>query len=200
MQFELFLGQIILVPWSWTPQGFLPCNGQLLAITQYQALFSLLGTTYGGDGSTTFALPNLNGRAPVGQGTLWGTSSNYQVGTGGGSEHTTLTLANLPAHTHTATFTSTGGSTTIAVTDEPATQTSPVGNMLAKGGSSGMSAATIYAPANSAAGGSLAGVSGSGGGTVAIDPTGGGAAAYTRSPFLVMNYLIATDGIYPIRA
>lgn len=86
------LAQIILWPGSWIPQGWLACNGQLIPISQNAALFSLLGTTYGGDGKTTFGLPNLNGRVPVGVGQISGGSNVYALGLIGGSESSQLSL------------------------------------------------------------------------------------------------------------
>ncbi len=98
---EPFLGQIMMVGFNFAPQGWALCNGQLLPIAQNTALFSLIGTYYGGDGRTTFALPNLQGRVPIHQGSSAGTS-NYAMGTNGGVEQVALQVNNLPAHTHTA--------------------------------------------------------------------------------------------------
>ncbi len=98
---EPFLGQILMVGFNFAPIGWALCNGQLLPISQNTALFSLLGTTYGGDGRTTFALPNLQGRVPIHQGESSGTS-NRVIGTSAGVEDVTLLVNNLPAHTHTA--------------------------------------------------------------------------------------------------
>ena len=89
-----FLGQLMLASWNYTTQGWAMCNGQLMAINQYQALFSLLGTTYGGNGIQTFALPNLQGRTPVGFG------NSIQLGQVGGEEFHTLSAAEVPGHTH----------------------------------------------------------------------------------------------------
>jgi microcystin-dependent protein len=96
-----FVGQILMVGFNFAPQGWALCNGQLLAIAQNQALFSLLGTYYGGDGMTNFALPNLQGRVPIHQGSIAG-GNNYVIGTSGGVEHVTLQVNNLPAHSHPA--------------------------------------------------------------------------------------------------
>lgn len=97
---EPFLGQILMVAFDFAPKGWALCNGQLLSTSQYAALFALLGATYGGDGVSTFALPDLRGRVPIqfGQGA---SLSNYSLGQTGGSETTKLTTTNLPAHTHT---------------------------------------------------------------------------------------------------
>ena len=96
-----FIGQILMVGFNFAPEGWALCNGQLLPIAEYTALFSLLGTMYGGDGRTTFALPNLQGRVPIHQGESSGTSS-YAIGMSGGVEKVTLLVNNLPAHNHTA--------------------------------------------------------------------------------------------------
>jgi len=92
---EPFLGQLALFPYGFVPQNWAACNGQLLPINQYQALFSLLGTTYGGNGTTTFALPNLQGRAPISQG------GAFTLGQSGGEEMHTLTINEVPNHNHT---------------------------------------------------------------------------------------------------
>lgn len=94
-----FIGQIVLFAGNFAPRSWAFCDGQLLAISQNTALFSILGTTYGGDGRTTFALPDLRGRVPVHAGTGPGLPT-YQLGSKGGNVQTTLVLANLPAHTH----------------------------------------------------------------------------------------------------
>jgi microcystin-dependent protein len=96
---EPFLGEVRIFPFNFSPRGWAFCNGQLLPINQNTALFSLLGTTYGGNGQTTFALPNLQGRTPIGFGQGPGLSS-YQLGEGGGVETVTLTQQQLPPHTH----------------------------------------------------------------------------------------------------
>lgn len=96
-----FLGQILMVGFNFAPKGWALCNGQLLSIAQNTALFSLLGTMYGGDGRTNFALPNLQGRVPIHQGESAGTSS-YVVGMSGGVDNVTLVVNNLPAHSHAA--------------------------------------------------------------------------------------------------
>jgi microcystin-dependent protein len=107
---EPFLGEIRLVPYSFAPKGWALCAGQLLPINQNQALFSLLGTTYGGNGQTNFALPDLRGRVPVGAGQAPGGSS-YALGAAGGQETVKLTSGQLPAHAHPVRASS-GGSTT----------------------------------------------------------------------------------------
>ncbi len=170
------LGQIIMVGFNFAPVGWASCNGQLLSISQNSALFSLLGTTYGGDGVNTFALPNLQSRFPVGMGQGAGLSS-YQQGQAGGHESVTITTNTLPAHTH-ATTVAVGISQTNASTDEAQ------GNVLA--------GATTYAPASSS-NGTLGGVS------ATIGATGGSQPLPVLNPYLAMNYIIATQGVYPSR-
>jgi microcystin-dependent protein len=102
---DQYLGQLLLVGFNYPPKGWAFCNGQLLAISQNQALFSLLGTTYGGNGVQNFALPNLQGRVAISP------SSNYVLGQSAGTETVTLTTAQLPAHTHTLTVSSASGGT-----------------------------------------------------------------------------------------
>ena len=96
---EPFIGEIRLVPYTFAPKGWALCAGQLLSISQNTALFSLLGTNYGGDGRTTFALPDLRGRTPVGAGTA-PAGSDYPLGATGGQEAVALTTPQLPAHAH----------------------------------------------------------------------------------------------------
>ena len=98
---QQFIGTVLLVPYNFEPNGYAFCDGQLLSISQNTALFSLLGTTYGGDGQSTFALPDLRGRVPVGQGQGPGLSART-VGDRGGEEQVTLTVSQLPAHSHAA--------------------------------------------------------------------------------------------------
>jgi microcystin-dependent protein len=125
---EPFLSEIKLMSFGFAPKGWAQCNGQLLPINQNQALFSLLGTTYGGDGRTTFALPNLQGRIPVHQG------NSHSLGEAGGEQAHTLSVNETPVHTHTAYATTSAGDSPI-----------PAGNFL--GG-----ADNFYAPlANSTA-------------------------------------------------
>ena len=109
-----FLGEILLFAGNFAPRGWALCEGQILPINQNQSLYSLLGTTYGGDGQTTFALPDLRGRAPVSQGT------GYPLGQKGGNATTTLTTANLPQ-----------APINLGVSNQAATETEPTGNVLA---------------------------------------------------------------------
>ncbi|RYY14457.1 MAG: phage tail protein, partial [Cytophagaceae bacterium] len=104
-----YLGEIRSIAFGFAPKGWALCNGQLLAVNQNQALFSLLGTTYGGNGQTTFALPNLQGRVPVGTGQLPG-GTTYTLGMMAGTESVSLQQGQLPPHTHAVTGTLQAGS------------------------------------------------------------------------------------------
>lgn len=178
---DQFIGEIRLLPYSFAPNNWARCNGQLISISQNTALFALLGTTYGGDGRTTFALPNLNGRAVVGAGQGPGLSS-YPQGTAVGTEAVSLTQAQLPAHTHTI------GPVTIPVNSANANVVSPAGAVFAKvAGSSAFGGGTANGPM---AAGLLNGTT---------DSIGGGTPHENRMPFLAVAYCIALTGIFPQR-
>ena len=168
-----FLAMIMLWAGNFAPRGWLLCNGQILSIAQNTALFSLMGTTYGGNGTTTFALPDLRGRVPI----HWGQGpglNNYVWGEMAGSETTTLLVSNLPAHTHQLRATSDAGSTSAPSNAYPANT-----GALDK----------EYGPA-----GSLVAMN-----PGTIGPTGGGQPVDNLPPYLVMTYCIATQGIFPSR-
>jgi microcystin-dependent protein len=165
---EPFLGQILLVAFSFAPKGWALCNGQLLPINQNQALFSLLGTYYGGDGRTNFALPNLQARVPMHQGT------NHVIGSVGGAESVVLTVNNLPAHTHVANCSSLAGSTA-----------SPTAHFWAETVKGGSVESSYAATANA----QMA--------ATAIGATGAGAAVSVMQPYLTLNFIIALQGIFP---
>jgi microcystin-dependent protein len=161
-----FLSEIKICAFNFAPQGWAFCNGQLLPISQNQALFSLLGTTYGGNGQTTFALPNLQGRAPI------HTGSGHTLGEVAGQYNHTLTQAEMPAHSHF--FNATTGSST---TNTPS-------NAVGLSTSSGSS---LYGPPQN---------------LVTMDPgalasVGGGQPHSNQSPYLVLNFCIALQGVFP---
>jgi microcystin-dependent protein len=172
---ETFLGQILMVGFSFAPKGWALCNGQLLPIYQNQALFSLLGTYYGGDGKTNFALPNLQGRVPVHQGNSGG--SNYVMGETSGAENVTLSVNNLPAHSHAANCYSLAG-----------TSPEPAKNFWAKTAPISRSGPFSYAASSNA---QMA--------PTAIGMTGGNLPVSVVQPFLCVNFIIALQGIYPSR-
>lgn len=204
-----FLGEIKMVGFDFAPKGWALCNGQLLSVSQNMALFALLGTAFGGDGVQTFGVPDLRGRVPINYGQGPGLA-NFVMGEKGGVAEVN---APLLAHTHTAVFTGTpgGGSASITVNVQGSSAgggtTSPNGNYLA-GAAKGLPTADLYV-ANPAANtlGNLAGVSGSLSGlpaptgTVTVTATGTqGAVIPTEPPFQVVNFIIATQGVYPTRS
>lgn len=171
---EPFLGEIKMFAGNFAPRQWALCEGQLLPINSYQALFSILGTTYGGDGRTSFALPDLRGRAPISPGTGPGLSSR-NLGTRGGESTHYLTNVELPAHNHTG---------QIKASISGGSEDSPSGNHLAN---------HLGAFSEDATSGSkLEGV-------VSYN-TGGGQAHSNMQPYLALNYIIALQGIFPSRS
>jgi microcystin-dependent protein len=174
---DAFLGEIRLMGFPFAPKGWAYCQGQLLSVPQNAALFSLLGTTYGGDGRTTFGLPDLRGRVIIGAGTGPGLSS-HSIGQQGGQESVTLTLDQAPAHGHSFSGTiQTGGG---------AEFNSPANNFPAEGSATQFASGTPTVPL---ALGTLVGQ---------LSPVGG-QAHENRQPTLVLNYAIATQGYFPSR-
>lgn len=169
---EPFIGEIRIVGWNFAARGWAFCDGQLLPIAQNTALFSLLGTTYGGDGRTTFALPDLRGRIPLHPGNGPGLPQ-VRLGERGGATAVTLTESNLPAHNHGIQGNSGDGET-----DEP------VGNFPAKAGGG----ETIYSSAQNAT--MNVGM---------VANTGDGQSFSVRNPFLGLHFMIALQGIFPSR-
>lgn len=171
-----FLGQIQPVGFNFNPRGWALCSGQLLPIAQNTALFSLLGTTYGGDGRTTFALPDLRGRSMVHVGTGPGLTP-ISWGQRSGNEFTYLTVSNMPSHNHTG---------NVVAEPAAATTANPTNNML--GG------AAIYVPNGSAANKNMSTAS------LLINNTGAGTPFSNRSPYLGIYICIALTGIFPSRS
>ncbi|GGA12684.1 tail Collar domain-containing protein [Paenibacillus marchantiophytorum] len=171
-----FVGEICLFPFNFAPKGWAFCNGQLLPISQNTALFSLLGTYYGGDGKSTFALPDLQGRVPMHPGQGAGLSL-YDLGQTGGSDTVTLLNAELPIHSHSLQYGATPGS-----------QEAPTGQIWKDTG--GRRGALAYTGAvNTAAMGAEA-----------ILPSGGGQPHNNMQPYLTLNFCIALQGVYPPRS
>lgn len=188
---EPFLGMIILGGWNFAPRGYALCNGQLLSIAQNTALFSLLGTTYGGNGQTTFGLPNLQSRLAM----HWGQGQGLSpvvIGEQSGVESVTLNVNQMPAHTHTFTSTSTLNAAT-----SKATLNTPAGNMLARinDNSGGTGTPVIYLPANSTPVTPLGGLNVAGTNSIA----GGSQPFSIRNPYLGVTHVIALEGIFPSR-
>jgi microcystin-dependent protein len=184
---DYFVGQIVLFPFNFPPTGFAFCQGQLLPLAQNTALFSLLGTQYGGDGKTTFALPNLQGIAALGFGQGPGLS-NYPQGTTGGSEAIALTAQAMPRHTHAMT------ATAVSCHGGPGNERTPAGNLPATE-STGVTATYSGAAANATMRAGSIGASGS----ATVAAAGSGNPHENRQPYLVMNYCIALQGIFPQR-
>lgn len=168
---EPYLAEIRLFSFNFPPKGWALCNGQVLSINQNQALFSLLGTVYGGNGMTTFALPDLRGRVPAGMGT------RIILGASGGEEAHTLTINELPPHSHAV-----NGSKNIANSTTAANSTwaiTAASSYNVQGAvNTGLNAASSAALAN----------------------TGGGQPHYNMQPFLTLNFCISLQGIYPSRS
>lgn len=173
-----YIGQILAFGFNFAPRGWAFCNGQLLSIAEYQALFSLIGTTYGGDGITTFSLPDLRGRVAVNQGTSL-SGKTYILGEAAGQEQVTLNTSEIPAHTHVATF---RGNSEEANSQEPSNKTF------------GVAASNIYNANNPENGETL------NPGTIQLAATGGNQAHNNMQPYLTINYCIALEGIYPPRS
>jgi microcystin-dependent protein len=186
---EGYVGQIILVGFNYAPVGWAFCNGQLLQIADYEALFNLIGTTYGGDGETTFALPDLRGRIPVGPGPGPGLQ-NYLLGETGGAETITLTMQQLAAHTHAGS--SSAFTATTRCKSGPGNQRTPGGNVHA-GEAAGATLPYSSAAANAAMSANAVGVSG----PVTAASVGGNQPHDYLQPYLSLNFCIALFGVYP---
>jgi microcystin-dependent protein len=158
-----FLSEIKILSFNFAPKGWAMCNGQLLPINQNQALFSLLGTTYGGDGRVNFALPDLRGRIPIHMG------GGFVQGERDGEEAHALVLSEMPAHTHT-----------VVASTAAAGSGNPVGNYWADGGKNIYNTSTNTGMAPQA-----------------ISNVGGSQPHDNMSPYLVLNFCIALQGIFP---
>jgi microcystin-dependent protein len=166
---EPFLAEIRIFGFNFPPRGWALCDGQILPINQNQSLYALLGTTYGGDGRTSFALPDLRGRVPIHTGTSNG--ANHPLGSKSGEETHTLAASEMVQHTHT-----------IQASADPSTSQDPTNAVLAKSGQ-------IYGAANNLvdmASGTLANA-------------GGGQAHDNMQPYLTLNFCIALQGVWPSR-
>ncbi len=166
-----FIGEIRMFGGNFAPQGWAFCDGATMAISENDALFALIGTTYGGDGQSTFNLPDLRGRVPVHQGTLNGGGSTYTMGEMGGVESVTLTLNQIPAHRHGAVANSAGASSP-----------SPAGGVWAAGN---VVAAVPGASANATMNPN------------AVAGAGGSQPHDNMVPFLTINFIISLFGVYP---
>ena len=165
---EPFIGQLMCVGFNFAPKGWALCQGQLLPIAQNTALFSLLGTMYGGNGQTTFALPDLRGRVPMSFGQGPGLQF-YDQGQMSGSESVTLITPQIPMHNHT-----------VACSSSDPSDTTPVNGVPAAGGSYSTTANATMLP-------------------TMIGQAGGSQPHSNMQPYLVINWIIALEGIYPAR-
>jgi microcystin-dependent protein len=170
---EPFLGEIRMFGFNFAPAGWAMCNGQILPINQNTALFSLLGTFYGGDGISTFALPNLQSRVPINQGQGIGLSP-YNIGQTGGAESVTLSTGQMPVHTHPVACNTGGGNQASPANGFPAVEST--GTSL---------------DYHSATNGSMS--------PTMIGAAGGGQSHTNLQPFLCVNFCIALQGIFPSR-
>jgi microcystin-dependent protein len=209
---DQYLGEIRMVGFNFAPQGWALCNGQTLPISANNALFALLGTIYGGNGTTTFNLPDLQGRLPLHAGNGAGLPV-YALGQKAGAQSVILTQQQMPQHTHVATFTPSGGGGTPAVnvtvngSSAAGTTSSPTGNYLAGVASVPGHTPSLYVPASpTPAGlGAIAGVSATisgvpdGSGTVTNALAGGGLPVAIEPPYLAVYFIIALTGIFPTR-
>jgi microcystin-dependent protein len=203
---DTFMGFITPFPWNWPPRDWANCQGQQMAVSQYSALFSLLGTSFGGNGQTTFGLPELRGRQIIGFGQSQVTGTNFPFASGSGAEQVTLSTQQVPLapHTHPATFTPTGDSAAqVRVSTNPnATLVTPVdGSYLAAQRAVG--GQLLFAPGTPTPTTTVAigGVSGGGSGNVTVNANAPSTAfpVSVMNPYLALNFCIALLGIYPSR-
>jgi len=171
-----FVAEIRIFPFNFAPKGWAFCDGQILPLSQNTALFSLLGTTYGGDGKSNFALPNMQGNAPMHPGQGPGLSL-HDLGETGGSDTVSLLESEIPSHSHG-----------LMASAQPATRTGPANNSLARIPTAGST------PYLAPAGAPLVSMSGN-----SIAPAGGDQPHNNMQPYLTLNFCIALQGVYPPR-
>jgi microcystin-dependent protein len=178
-----FVAEIRIFPFNFAPKGWAVCNGQLLPISQNTALFSLLGTTYGGDGKSNFALPNLQGAAPMQQGQGPGLTLR-DLGETGGEANVTLLQTEMPPHSHTMSATSATGTTAVSTSNELALA-------QAGGGKEGGGSSIGFYSANL---NNLQAM-----GPLALGIAGGGQPHNNMMPYLGLTFIIALQGVFPPR-
>jgi microcystin-dependent protein len=167
-----YVGEIRIFAGNFPPNGWMFCQGQLLPISENDVLFQLIGTTYGGDGQSTFALPDLRGRVPVHMGQGPGISQNYQIGQNGGVEQVTLTAQQIPSHTHALT-----------VSQNTAQDTSPTNKVLGQIGGGALPYIQDVPDTNL--------------NTSAVSIVGGSQPHTNFQPYLCLNFIISLFGVFP---
>ena len=196
------LGSIGLFAGNFAPRGWSFCNGQLLAINSNTALFSILGTTYGGDGRTTFGLPDLRGRVPIHSGNSTGPGlSSHRLGARGGVERVTLNILEIPSHNHAAAISGALSaipqfSTDAASSEEPAANDVPAASNFG----SGLNATKVKSFGSDTNTVQGAPIPVSGNGPVTVGLTGGNQPHTNMQPYVVINYVIALVGTFPSRS
>lgn len=174
---DVFIGSLMLVPYNYEPKGFAFCDGRTMIIQQNSALYSLLGVAFGGDGKTTFKLPDLRGRFAIGAGQGPGLQ-NYTLGQQVGVEAVTLEPKHMPSHSHS-----------MLACAPPSNTSVPAGNGIGTAGASVYKSASPTPPTPDAP---LA--------TTAIESVGGNGAHDNMMPYQTLNWIIATSGLYPVRS
>lgn len=182
---DAFIGEIRAFGFDWAPYGWLECDGQVYAVRQFQALFVLLGKRFGGDGQTTFGVPNLQGRTPMGLGV---TSAANVIGATAGSETVPLGLSNFPSHTHTAYL---GVPTDITKMVGTPDNTSYMSRMFASASTTALAIGDVTAQSAGVAPTNPVALN-------TLDTTGVNSVTHeNRQPYLTLNYCINWDGIFP---
>jgi len=198
---DQYVGEIRMAAFNFAPVGWAQCMGQLMSIAQNQALFSLVGTMYGGNGQITFGLPDLRGRSPVGAGQGLG-MANIVQGEQGGAERVTLNIANMPAHTHVATVGNVSATAPVAipVASHAAGVVNPSTTSVLGAGTEGTRPVQVYSEAASNTTLKPFNVTVTGSGPSVTNAVAGGSLPVpTRAPYLGLNCIIALQGIYPPR-
>lgn len=187
-----YIGQIIPFSGNFAITGMTMCSGQLLAISQFTALFSIIGTYYGGNGQTNFAVPDLRGRRMIHQGTGLGLQT-YTIGQDGGAENVSILTSNLPSHTHTVSGTFSASGATPKATQQAATANAVIGHSDDISTNTPLSKPAIYCPSGTTASVTLGGMN------ISAGLTGGNTPVSILSPFLCVTMLLVLNGVFPTR-
>ncbi len=173
--YESYIGVINPMAFNYAPKGWMTCSGQLLSIAQYSAVFALLGTSFGGNGTTNFALPDLRGRRAIGDG-VSPTLGTWAFGQAAGVENTTVLITQLPSHLHNV---------VVKATQLASESNDPAGNYLGGGGTNNYTSQATDVTMNQV--------------EAVAAPTGGSQPINIQAPYLAMNYSICITGIFPSR-